>query len=585
MTTPTTTALPQEIVALVATVVKRTKLRKRERTDIERELAAHFRDGLDAGKDASTLIDAFGDPRESALQLRAGAIAKRTPFDRALRRLLVTALWATWAFIGLYGIGIAYLWVNKPVISFNPMIRLHESLPKVTEAERAWPIYKQALILLADPSSRAGQSEKPFTGLTFNDYGVEGTLSMVGDANWERQCKMIAQRDAGLELLSVASKKPALGYMPHYQPKVEDAEIFPYDESIASKTPPEFPMFAVQLPQLDHFRSAARLLASDSLHALEQDDGARFVRDISAMIAMSMHTSEDQTLISQLVASAMRTIACERIVMAIEWKPQSLKDEQLVLLASRLRSIPDAAFQVELSIELLMLQDMLQRTYSDDGHGDGYFNAAYGAHLISSLESMSSIESNDFGPSAKTMGVLLSPIGAALMATRKETIDMCEALYDKSERQSKLPLWQQDFGYEQEFSQLVTQDAVRKWLIPRLLMPVVGRAVAVCRRAEGHSIAAQTAIALEQFRRAHAGSWPTAINELVPTYLGSAPADPYTGKPIGYTLADGHPLVWSIGDKKFDEFGNIVQSRSERVDWIWFKGDDGLKRWNPKPSE
>lgn len=47
-----------------------------------------------------------------------------------------------------------------------------------------------------------------------------------------------------------------------------------------------------------------------------------------------------------------------------------------------------------------------------------------------------------------------------------------------------------------------------------------------------------------------------------------------------YSLTDGIPLVWSIGEDKIDERGGTASNfRSRAGDWIWFKGGDGLVRW------
>ncbi len=573
-------SLPSEIVALVSSVVARTRLRTRERQEIERELTAHFRDGLESGQSAAQLVAKFGDARESSRQLRAGAIAKRSSLDRTLRQLRIAATWTIAGFTGLYGASVAYLSTQKPVISFDPIARFQAQLPKVAESDRAWPVYKAGLIALADPASRAGNSQNEFVELTYIDYGAADGSAFVADEHWEQQCKVLAERAAGIELLCRAARLPALGYVPSTRKNPEDANIFGSKVGNYAHLESELPMVALLLPQLPKLRQVSKFLASDALFAIEQGDGARFVRDIDAIIGLSMHSEEDKTLISQLVGNAIRAVACERTHMALEWHPEVLTDEQLKGLATRLKSIPDSAYRVDLSMELLMLEDVIQRTFSDDGNGDGVFNPAYAKRTMDLLVTVTS-DPDAEKSSSNALDFMLAPLGASLTASRKETMEMCKALYAETERQSTLPLWQENFDYETQFEQMVHASARAeiKWMIPRLLVAAVTRAASVRRTGESTVTAALTAIALEQYRRAHGGNWPAKIDDLVPEFMAAAPLDPYTGQPVSYSLADSHPLIWSVSENRVDQQGVAGPRHSRQGDWVWVDANDGLARW------
>ena len=642
-TTPSTLPtlpLPREIGVLVDSVSRLTKLRAHERADIKRELTAHFLDGLDTGKSADELIANFGDARTSAKLLRAGAMAKRSPLDRAFRRVRIASGYAFLLFITFYAVSVAFLWMQRPVISFDPIARFHSMLPKVAEHERAWPIYKQGLVLLADRSSWDANGVLKPEGLAFTEcVSVRGgtglDAAVVDDAAWALQSAALTERAAGLELLARAASMPALGYVPHTTTQLEDADVFALDPLLNSRAQTGFPLLEVLLPQLKLLRDAARMLAADSLLAAQNDDGARFTRNITAIIGLAHHAEEDGTLISQLIGNSIRNLATNRILMALEWRPQSLSDEQLTALRILLREIPDTAYQVNLSVELLMMQDLVQRTFSDDGNGDGLFNPVYSigqlARFSPRVEPISPLPSGE-----SPVGMLLAPVGALISATRKETTEICETLYRDAEHQSTLPLWQQDFEFEEQFEKRVNAStlAQQKWFLPRLFIPAVAKAGLNRRRGEGNSIAAQTAIALEQFRRAHAGAWPTTMDALVPEFLTAVPKDPHTGDAIKYTLVDGLPTLWSVGNDKIDQHGRsgiptgasgltggidkdkidrrdreavdaknrdnvltkleIDRQLREAVDanvaddWTWFAGgltgDDGLTRWNRSPS-
>lgn len=51
------------------------------------------------------------------------------------------------------------------------------------------------------------------------------------------------------------------------------------------------------------------------------------------------------------------------------------------------------------------------------------------------------------------------------------------------------------------------------------------------------------------------GQWPAALSDIKPEHMRIQPLDPYSGKPFGYTVIDGQPLVWSLGVDQDDDAG------------------------------
>lgn len=67
---------------------------------------------------------------------------------------------------------------------------------------------------------------------------------------------------------------------------------------------------------------------------------------------------------------------------------------------------------------------------------------------------------------------------------------------------------------------------------------------------------ASLCIALTQYRLAH-GNYPTALDELVPTYIAAIPSDPFDDKPLRYRVEGGAAVVYSIGSDLRDDGGKI----------------------------
>ena len=86
---------------------------------------------------------------------------------------------------------------------------------------------------------------------------------------------------------------------------------------------------------------------------------------------------------------------------------------------------------------------------------------------------------------------------------------------------------------------------------------------------------ARIACRLERFRMAH-GSYPHALQELVPTYGKDLPNDVMNGQSYHYKVAnDGSYRLYSVGWDQADDGGREVISKSgyhsyrDDPDWVW----------------
>src|SRR5215203_3534710 len=85
----------------------------------------------------------------------------------------------------------------------------------------------------------------------------------------------------------------------------------------------------------------------------------------------------------------------------------------------------------------------------------------------------------------------------------------------------------------------------RRRLVPS---PFWGSRLAALRTAE-------TTVAIERYRLAHAGAMPATLDELVPALLPAVPIDPFSGAPVKLVRADDRYVVYSFGVNRKDEGG------------------------------
>ena len=70
------------------------------------------------------------------------------------------------------------------------------------------------------------------------------------------------------------------------------------------------------------------------------------------------------------------------------------------------------------------------------------------------------------------------------------------------------------------------------------------------------------------------GHYPENLDALVPELMGTAPIDPFTGKPLIYRLQDGGVLIYSVGSNEKDDEGRGTYQITQLVmekddDWAW----------------
>ena len=70
---------------------------------------------------------------------------------------------------------------------------------------------------------------------------------------------------------------------------------------------------------------------------------------------------------------------------------------------------------------------------------------------------------------------------------------------------------------------------------------------------------AQIAIAIERYRRDHAGALPDTLDALVPAYLSEIPADPLTGASLLYRVGSDAYTIYSVGENGVDDGGVLLQ--------------------------
>ncbi len=541
--------LPANVRGLIERVVRGTRLWRREKVDVARELVAHFQDGLEAGCSSEQLVASFGDPRQAALLIRR---AKRRG------RSLTWQIWH-WACLAVGVLLVAYVamglyyFSGRPTIKVNYLTVINERAVAAPEEARAWPIYRQALgQLMVDRKFPEWMNTDDVT---------------PSSANWPEAVTWLKEHEAALATLREATKRPELGFAVGVSPKAfspADQELF--FEPTDTRLDPQFPnrdriedqmLISTHLPHLLPMREAARLLRFDALRAAAAGEGETSLADVRAILGIAEHVQQMPCLVVTVTASAIHGIACATVQDVLSRRPELWSAGQLRDLAHAIAG-SSIDWGRGFDGEHAMFLDMMQRFYTDDGHGEGHlaFRGPEGLNVFDALSRFTG--DNSRSPlSHDSLAVLVMPAANMVVASRKEMTDLYEAMLNDAILRMDTPLWKLPKGRSYDPDFLVEHGSPLKkfrHLFVSLMLPAYDKLRNRAAERDAQRDGTLVGIALELYHREHK-AWAKSLAELSPRWLPDVPVDQMTGKPLGYKIVDGRPVVYSVGIDGDDDGG------------------------------
>ena len=553
-------------------------------------------------------------PKSTAGTPGTSANDQRSPLRRAVRRFLTWTVRAIFAVTFLYIAFGAWLWFHEPVIRIDHVAVLRAMMPVAVSPEQAvWPDFRDQMVAMGlgadDPAHESA--------------GVEAMNAMPypGSEQWAGAREWLMANAAPLATLRDATRRPVFGFPIGVPVSEADARLLgkrllPSASSSGAASASEFPMFSLLLPHLAQLRTAARILAVDMFAAAEIGDGERATRDAEAGIALSIHAQEGRFLVNDLVGVAMRRMTLGRMMALLEWKPELFTDSQLARMQAAAMSVPVQLQHLNLDSERLAFNDVVQRMYTDNGNGGGWFRPSLAQMEALGLGKALG-ETNPDAPGDMTQRMaaassgILAPFAAMYVVGRRDMLDRYNTIISRYEEDASLPL--RDFDHsrgaesDNELGMMMAGTAERwRWCLVSFLTPALGEASHVSAIGRAVCLATATGYAAERYRRAH-GAWPNAASDLVPAFMATAPEDPWSGKPVLMSSeADGF-RIWSIGRDGVDDRGDLTicipavlgehpgesvstnpdvrvpwnaPQNGPTTDWVWFAPRGDFTRWS-----
>jgi hypothetical protein len=509
-----------EVGRLVQDVVRRVGGTAAERSSLALELLGHFLASSERGVPDAEAIAAFGDPVQAANLLRR-AVRRKRGF-----------IWRTWwwasrgvaAAVAVLAIGYGWLasrfYFGTPTISVDylGMIEARDPVP-VDPTLHAGPIYSEVAALLEQAHPRA-----------------QPTIDETSEA-WAATLAVLDQERAMIDRLIDAARRPSLG--PRWAgPAATGGRSTDADPWATS-------LFRLELPHLRTLRSAARWLAAESVRAAATGDAKRATEAFDALVRTGNHAA-GPFLVEQLVAQAISGLAAESLLGLLARHADRFDEPSLAALAASLDAIDPRVFRVDLSGERAGVLDAMQRSYTDDGAGDGHLVAS----SLGAMDLLGSSASSVRDPEVR----LAAPIAVLVGRSRAEAFELAERTFAAAEAAAQLEPWSwTDVQRPEKTVDALPGGRSPDWMYdPTTSIGSYGRAIETAAMSRHWIDAVRAVVALHRWNALH-GAWPSSLDQLVPEFLDRVPRDPYDGAALRYAVRDGGPVLWSIGVNRVDD--------------------------------
>ena len=491
--------------------------------------------------------------------------ARRRRRRRGCAALLLTPVLVIVVLLGWFGLRLT----DKPTISRDFIAELNAPLAGVPEEDRAWPLYKQAVLFkIEHPMPTEVQNNRPI---------------YPGWKQWDENKAWLDEVTPALDIVREASRRPVLGKLlaAEQDEDIARADAAKNGWNYVADAPVENPtLIEVLLPELGYMRTFAQDLTSDSFYAMEEGDTARAIDNIETSLRIAEHSAASGTIIGQLVQIAIENLMSNATLQLIDAYPDAFSAADLARLQDAFMTIGRdgmpadgglTRLSLNISLERAMFYDIVQRTYSDNGNGNGHMTVE-GVKMMSMLSSMSG--SNGALTAEAIPAVLFS-------VSRKDLVTKYDDYMDRFEAYVAQWPWERDAttNFDAEVERLAGNTIMRsRYALMTILLPALSRAATTIDQANTRRDATIAAIALNRWRLDH-GAFPSSLEAMVPDLLPRLPLDMVDGKPLRYVLTAAGPVLYSLGSDGDDDGGTrgdderkvmAGQSNSTDGDWVLY---------------
>lgn len=463
---------------------------------------------------------------------------------------------------------LCFFHLGSPNPNFDYLGDLNRELVELAPEQKAWNIYRSAW-------TKYGFSEGGGCTLHKDVFIKDGNQSRLAgplDEDWSKAVAALEEHSELLDTFRLGAKLPTLGLELKANPRdysPEDfAALFPNrdqgacDFSWGFENPnPETEalmkdsLIGVLLPHVQSFCGAARAFHADTRLAVVQGDSDRAVENIETVLGLARQTSDAQLLVCSLVGYAVASIGFNQLEEAIAADPDFFSEEQLARLQVAVENA-DVRSWIGFEGERAFIKDIIQRTYTDNGNGDGRMTAT-GLDVLQYCQMVSS-QKNELNSSYFAVRNIVGPISLVMCADRKEITETLDELMDQSIADSQLPRWLSE-GTDVES---ILDNNKFRYLALGFIFPATDQVRNAMDRTLGRQEGVITALAIHRYYKKY-GEWPMEYDQISPEFVTEFPVDIIDGSLAKFKYDDDSLMIYSVGNDLDDDGGMDRESDSQ----------------------
>jgi hypothetical protein len=380
------------------------------------------------------------------------------------------------------------------------------------QGEDGWALILEAADLLRDIEDSFDQNALPAEHEGRIDYRVKRVPNCSPEAAAvATQALNQVRRSGAFEKLAVAAQRPR-AVRPISNPSGES-------------------LIMIQLPELALLRKLGSARAASISASVESGDFDDAVAALDQTLFLANVCSRHAFLIYQLVGYSIANAALEELrgsMTSHEPKAAVLR-RLLAVLDNR---TPFGPIEIGFEGERRSLLDMIQRTHSDNGRGDGTL-------LLAADESaeLASIVGSSMGTGATLRAI--ANIGGMVYASRRDTTQKANHFFDGIVRQSRMSRQARQSDPFDESAFLFGLGW--RYRLLAIMTPAVAKAMQTADMIACETAGTRVMLAIETYKLEQ-GQYPPNLQALVPAVLDNLPADPFSATGLVYRLVADDPL-------------------------------------------
>jgi len=281
-------------------------------------------------------------------------------------------------------------------------------------------------------------------------------------------------------------------------------------------------LIGVLLPEMGKIRAFTRYNAARITLGTQTGDDAEVVRGFDTSLAVARSAASDPIIISRLVAIAVAARATGALRTVLN--ERKFSTETLLALRESLdRQTVWPPFAMYLEGERAFAADMIQRTFSDNGDGDGRM-------IQTEINKHTGGMPATRGMAALGNSQITNVIGFAYPG-KKETLKRANRLYDGmiTYARKPAPARRAAPGGMLDFDEAEQ----RRYPALATIIPALDRAVQADSTLAPLIDGTRLMLVIELYRAKNDG-YPASLDALAPEFIPAVPTDAFTGTPFGY---------------------------------------------------